>query len=101
MGEGGGGLQADYVLWWFPVSEGESGRFTIRVDGQPLPKVMWSLNDQPITAIEQCFKSTSDWFDFHLEVVKGAVNMTGKVTARVKNEHGEIETHGVLDVEGE
>lgn len=81
-------------------AEGENGTFFMRVDGQPLPKVMWFLNDEPITAIDQRFKSGSDWFDFTLEILKGTADMTGKITAKLKNEFGATDCHSVLEVEG-
>jgi hypothetical protein len=82
-------------------AEGETGKFTIHTKGQPTPKVMWFLNDQPITAIDPRFKASSDGLNFHLDVLKSTPDMTGKITAQLKNEFGSADHNGVLEVEGE
>lgn len=93
-------FQFKHINFDFISPEGETGQFSISVSAQPVPKIMWFLNDQPITALDQRFKATSDWLDFHLDVVKSTADMTGKISAKLKNEFGDLEQNGVLEVEG-
>jgi len=70
-----------------------------KVEGQPLPQVTWYFNDREIESGDR-YAVISDFNEFIFMAPRSTLDMSGKYTIVVKNQHGTKQMSTQFTVEG-